>query len=79
MAPDLYLPETPEGRAVAQVVASLADGSEPGQLARVKRLSRIALGAMVELVGSDVAASHFISLSRDALRMRGCGKGRKRA
>lgn len=75
----LIMPDTPEGRAVEQIVASLTDGAEPGQLARVRKLSRIGFNAMVALVGPDEAASFFIRLSNDALRLRGCGKGRKRA
>ena len=77
---ELYLPETAEGRAVAQIVAVLGDGSEPGaQMATVRKLSRIALRAMVALAGPEMAAAWFISLSHDALKARGCGKGRKRA
>lgn len=73
------MPDTPEGRAIEQVVASLSDRAEPGQLATVRKLSRISFEAMAALVGYDATASFFIRLSNDALRQRGCGKGRKRA
>jgi hypothetical protein len=75
---DLYMPDTPEGRAIEQVVASLADGQTPGQLATAKRLARIGGEAIAKLVGADEAAGFLISLSRDVLKARGCGKGAKR-
>jgi hypothetical protein len=76
---ELYTPDTPEGRAVAQVAASLSDGAEPGQLSRARKLARIAALAMTNMVGGDAASLFFIGLSRDCLRARGCGEGSKRA
>lgn len=75
---DLYLPETAEGRAVAQIAAHLSDKTEPGQLATVRKLARISALAMVRLVGADAASLFFVSLSRDCLEQRGVGKGAKR-
>lgn len=75
---DLFLPDTPEGRAVEQIAAHLSDRAEPGQIAMARKLARIALIAMTNLVGADHAAEFFVGLSRDALRARGEGKGRKR-
>lgn len=71
----LYLPDTPEGRAVALCADAIADRN-PAALPMVKKLSRIALFAMVRLAGPEQAARYFVSLSRDALEMRGQGRGR---
>lgn len=75
---DLYLPDTPEGRAVEQIARAISDRSEPGQLPMVRKLARIVFVALVELVGADDAASFFAGLSQDALRMRGQGRGKRR-
>lgn len=72
----LYLPDTPEGRAIEACAAAISDRVEPGQLAMVRKLARIALLAMVKLAGAENAATFFVSLSRDALEMRGLGRGR---
>jgi hypothetical protein len=72
----LYLPDTPEGRAVELCANAISDRSTPGQLAMCRKLARIALGAMVRLCGPDQASQYFASLSRDALEMRGFGRGR---
>lgn len=72
----LYLPDTPGGRAVEVCAAAISDRTTPGQLAMVKRLARIALVALVRLVGGDEAAKFFVKLSFDALEMRGLGRGR---
>lgn len=79
MIDGLYTPDTPEGRAVAQIAAHLSDRQEPGQLAMARKLARIAAIAMTELVGPDQASSFFVAISRDCLRERGKGKGAKRA
>lgn len=76
---DLFLPDTPEGRAVDQIARSLSDRSEPGQLAMSRKLARIAATAMVELAGPDEASRFFAGVSRDLLQMRGKGKGAKRS
>lgn len=74
----LFLPDTPEGRAIEQIAASLADGVEPGQLATCRKLARVAATAMASLVGPDQASQFFAGVSRDLLAARGQGKGRKR-
>lgn len=72
----LYLPDTPEGRAVEACAASISDGATSGQLAMVRKLARIAMLALVQLVGPDQACKELIGMSRDALEMRGAGRGR---
>jgi len=74
----LYLSDTPEGRAIEACAAAISDRTEPGQLAMVRKLARIALIAMARLVGPDQASMYFASLSRDALEMRGAGKGKQK-
>ena len=79
MSGDLYLPDTPEGRAIEQIAVQLSDKTEPGQLAMARKLSRIAALAMCRLVGADDASLFFVKISRDCLQQRGVGKGAKRA
>ena len=73
---DLYMPDTPEGRAIEQCARAISTGGEPGQLAMVRRLARIAMVAMVTLVGPDAACGFFAGLSRDCLRNRAPGAKR---
>lgn len=77
-AADLFLPDTPEGRAVELCAKAISDRSTPGQLAMCRKLARIALEALVILAGPDAASQFFASLSRDALQRRGAGRGAKR-
>lgn len=79
MSDFLFLPDTPEGRAVEQIALHLSDNTEPGQLAQARKLARIAALAMCQLVGCDDASLFFVKISRDCLEHRGVGKGKKRA
>lgn len=72
----LYLPDTPEGRAIELCAAAISDRTTPGQLAMVRKLARIALFAMIRLCGVELTSQFFAKLSRDALEMRGFGRGR---
>jgi hypothetical protein len=72
----LYFPDTPEGRAVEACAAAISDGATPGQRAMARKLARIAMLAIVRLDGASDAASFLVGLSRDALEMRGRGRGR---
>lgn len=72
----LYLPDTPEGRAVEICAAAISDNSTEGQHAQVRKLTRIAFFAMIRLAGAEQTSQFFARLSRDALEMRGLGRGR---
>ena len=72
----LYLPDTPEGRAIEACAIAISDGATPGQLAMCRKLARIAMLALVQIVGPEAAARYLVGLSRDALEMRGLGRGR---
>lgn len=78
MSGGLYLPDTPEGRAIEQIAHALANGAEPGQLSMARKLARISAVAMVELIGNDEASRFYAGISGDCLRHRGRGKGAKR-
>ena len=73
---DLYLPDTPEGRAVEQVVAALTAERHPGQLAQFRKLARISAQGIARLIGADGASRFFAEISRDLLEQRGAGRGR---
>ncbi len=73
----LYMPDTPEGRAIELCAAAISrDASDKSLLPMTKKLARIALEAMVRLAGAEASATYFAKLSRDALEMRGRGRGR---
>lgn len=76
---ELYLPDTPEGRAIEQIVDGLTAGPDKVPRAVARKLARIAAEAMVRLEGPEAASSFFIGVSRDLLQRRGCGKGSKRS
>lgn len=78
MSDGLYMPDTPEGRAIELCAASISDRSTPGQLAMCRKLARIALVAMLRLVGPDQASQYFAALSRSALEQRGQSRGKTR-